>query len=75
MFWELLQTFRHPKDFLGCPRLLGFCQAAALSIPSHSLIEPMRILEAGGFHNQVFLWGVGIGHMPNPQIGGPVTTI
>ena len=25
MFWELLQNFRHPKDFLGCPRLLGSC--------------------------------------------------
>ena len=24
MFWELLQIFRRPKDFLGCPRpLLG----------------------------------------------------
>ena len=25
MFWELLQNFRRPKDFLGCPRLLGSC--------------------------------------------------
>ena len=22
MFWELLQKFRRPKDFPGCPRLL-----------------------------------------------------
>ena len=25
MFWELLQNIRHPKEFLGCPRLLGSC--------------------------------------------------
>ena len=25
MFWELLQKVRRPKDFLGCPRLLGSC--------------------------------------------------
>ena len=25
MFWELLQKFRRPKDFLGCPRLRGSC--------------------------------------------------
>ena len=30
MFWELLQKFRRPKDFLGCPRLLGSCWAVAL---------------------------------------------
>ena len=35
MFWELLQKFRCPKDFLGCPKdIVGVPQAAGLLLGS-----------------------------------------
>ena len=35
----------------------------------------MRTLKAGFFRNQILLQGAGISRTPNPQPGGPVTTI
>ena len=38
MCWELLQKFRRPNHFLGCPRLLGSCKAAALNMNRYTPI-------------------------------------